>query len=731
MTLIARTPRAIYARLITLAYALAFTPGAAFASTPSSEPKRHCQFPENPSGPGNFFEPPAWPPRLAANRFARPGIVRASHDHFYLFIAYRALAGMPLGSQAQQRLAPFDPCWTTNADSYPGYDASAAPALVEARAQWEARRRAAKAPKAKDEALGETPNCHADAFRTAARTLESRLVSYGNSADLRDWIAGQDAVFANCSGAAALPADPGTDAPLWLRQDRAYQQGAAALYKGAHDDAARRFDLIATDDASPWHTIAPYLAARADIRSALSADANPAALARARARLEPLANATEASPLRSDALRLLQMVKLKTEPRELLAQLDEQLTAAELLDSVGQDLADYAPAYYAGGGRERSDLPFAAWFSSMRGTGANAARAAQLWRESAQPAWLVAALTLAKADTPELASTLADAAAVPSSSPAYATVRYHMARLGTQHGPALAIVDAALAARPALLIEDANAMRRIGLAHATSLPDVARFLARSNAMGGLFGQLPSVDADGANVLNTGLTLDMLVAISQMPSVPLPLRSELATVAWTRAFILARPDISSKLAPRIKAIFPTAAPLVENMLKETDPVRRRAAGAMLLARFPGMVGNVRANLIGDVAPDAFPQVGMRNATSRDGERVNWWCSFPEAPYGMHKELFTVTPHFLTAAERKVLAAERAALASTPNATDYLAALVMAHAQREPGDSRLPEALSRLIRGDGGCAKGPLTKAMFQHLHKHFKRSAAAKRTPTHR
>ena len=290
-------------------------------------------------------------------------------------------------------------------------------------------------------------------------------------------------MFANCSGPSALPADPAAEAPAWLRQDRAYQQAAAALYKGAYQDAARRFDLIAADAASPWHAMAPYLAARADIRSAAAEQADPAGLERARARLEPLANAPEASSMRRDALRLLQRVKLKTQPKELLAQLDAQLTGAEALEAIGQDLYDYAPAYYAGGGRERSDLPFAAWLSAMRGTGANAVRAAQLWRDSAQPAWLVAALTLARPDTPGLAQTLADGAALAPDAPAYTTVRYHLARLAPQSAAAVKMVDAALAARPALQIEDTNAMRRIGLAHAGSLPEAARFLVRSNAMG--------------------------------------------------------------------------------------------------------------------------------------------------------------------------------------------------------------------------------------------------------
>jgi len=46
---------------------------------------------------------------------------------------------------------------------------------------------------------GSYENCQADGFRNAIATLESRVRTWGaKSAELADWIKGQDAVFSNC-----------------------------------------------------------------------------------------------------------------------------------------------------------------------------------------------------------------------------------------------------------------------------------------------------------------------------------------------------------------------------------------------------------------------------------------------------------------------------------------------------------------------------------------------------
>lgn len=62
-------------------------------------------------------------------------------------------------------------------------------------------------------------NCLPDAFRNAAKTLDDRVAKNGVGDDTKEWVKGQDAVFANCGGDAAAPAEL-TAGPEWLRRDR-------------------------------------------------------------------------------------------------------------------------------------------------------------------------------------------------------------------------------------------------------------------------------------------------------------------------------------------------------------------------------------------------------------------------------------------------------------------------------------------------------------------------------
>ena len=78
-------------------------------------------------------------------------------------------------------------------------------------------------------------NCLVDAFANATATLTDRRARYGkpgqpDTPEIADWIAGQQAVFSNCSGAGQTPQPAPANAPPWLRQDRAYQTAAAAFY---------------------------------------------------------------------------------------------------------------------------------------------------------------------------------------------------------------------------------------------------------------------------------------------------------------------------------------------------------------------------------------------------------------------------------------------------------------------------------------------------------------------
>ncbi len=131
-------------------------------------------------------------------------------------------------------------------------------------------------------------NCLDDAFRVAAATLEARGREHGaGSAEVMEWVRGQDAVFSNCAGPrpvyswspkeAPVPAAVAPDrtpgmlgagSPVWLQQDRAYQVAAAQFYRTDFDGAIAGFRAVAADGASPWAKTSRYVVARAMIRRA-------------------------------------------------------------------------------------------------------------------------------------------------------------------------------------------------------------------------------------------------------------------------------------------------------------------------------------------------------------------------------------------------------------------------------------------------------------------------------
>ena len=150
------------------------------------------------------------------------------------------------------------------------------------------------------------------------------------SPELREWIAGQDAVFKNCDGDDKNPVHPNdlpaTADPL-LRADRNYQIAAAHFYSGHYSDAEAAFDAISHDVTSPWQSIAPYLAARAVIRQIsdnLNGFAEPDRLAKdvplvkdAERRLKAVIDDPRREHWHHDARKLLNLIAFRTEPESL------------------------------------------------------------------------------------------------------------------------------------------------------------------------------------------------------------------------------------------------------------------------------------------------------------------------------------------------------------------------------------------------------------------------------
>lgn len=718
------------------------------AASVHADGERACRFPQAPSYEGNIFEPSTWPVTdLEAYSSGRLGVIRPSYDHYYLFIAHRVLSGLAITPDDVERLRRHDPCWYNEARNYGyNYDPTRDEAFQAAQHQWrEQRDKITEIPSAGEisgmrMSVGgyqEYLNCYADAFRTAAKVLEARLAAYGHPPAVLDWVRAQDRVFVNCESPAAMPDDAPPSAPRWLHLDRDYQQAAALFYAGQYDDAIKRFDAIAATSDSPWREIAPYLAARALIRSAqptvqrdyLDRDK----LEVAETRLKSMLDNNPDDPMRKDMGRLLQYVQLRTQPETVLAALETRFAASRLPESIGQDVTDFWMAYRSSGEIDAL-LPFSYWLQTLRSD--NFATAFEQWQKSRSLPWLVAALQLAKTDTPELAVLLSAAEQVPAKSPAYVTAQYHLARLARDDRTALRIVDEVLNL-PAMQrsIQDVNAFKRIGVARATTLTEFARYAPRQSAMKH-YGILPNLDDDSVGFFNQGLPLDDLVKVHTMKELPDAFRRELSIVIWTRAFVLKRHDISRQFAPAIKRLLPESAKLIDDMLKAPDEKTRQAVGAILMARYPGLVGNMTSSITYTKKLDQIALANMRRDFKQESNRDNWWCSFSESIWWARKPPAEIPqepepPTFLSAQALAALRDERKQLRTIPNATDYLSDLVLAWAKKSPRDPRLPQALHMLIRSSrGGCVDASNSGAMFRHLHKYFPTSHWAKITRVH-
>jgi len=211
---------------------------------------------------------------------------------------------------------------------------------------------------------GSYENCQADGFHTAVATLESRAKTWGaKSAELADWIKGQDAVFSNCGSGDQLswmkdrpviprstPTAAPTGATILLRQDRAYQIAAAEFYAGNFGDARASFQAIAEDISSPWRGIAAYLVARTLVRDAFLSvpptDDQPLAgfnsdkMKQAQKQLESVRDQHLEGISPRTIQELLNLVRLRSEPDARLRELSAAVAGPKPDAYYKQNLGD-------------------------------------------------------------------------------------------------------------------------------------------------------------------------------------------------------------------------------------------------------------------------------------------------------------------------------------------------------------------------------------------------------
>ncbi|HLZ13268.1 MAG TPA: hypothetical protein VKP58_11835 [Candidatus Acidoferrum sp.] len=709
-------------------------------------------FQDGPDGPDQDF---------AAGKL---GILLPGFHSSYLVVAYRYLSDVKLSSEQQAGAVQV---WQGNVT--PGQAD-----MEKAVAEWRKARGlppqvdiARYAIVSEEQPYSYFTNCNADAFQTATRTLQDRIAKYGaTSAELEEWVAGQDQVFANCGGESKIiPAAISAGPPLLLA-DRAYQIAAANFYARNFDDAVKEFDAIAQDPASPWAGISPYLAARALIRKANllnkpNEDFDPAAMSAAQARLERILSDPRAAAIHQQTARLLNFILFRTEPKKRVAELGEILLKPGSNANFSQDLWDFVLLLSHGeNGGELSD-----WIKTLGALTTNshshavtgqqsdlAKHSLTRWHETRSLPWLIAALTAAKPDDTEVRSLLTAAQQVSASSPGYLTVRYYALRLMIATGqldPARKELDLLLA-KPAISIGSRNLLNEQRLALATSLEDFLRHAPETPVPSTIDYATEEVVPDDskpgepyfsdyvAKIFQKRLPLPTLVQAAESPTMPKLLRRDVARSAWVRSVLLGDLAAALELQP---ALHELDQPLWTNMesfrLAKTDAEKHFAALVVILSN-PGMKPSVRGGL-------------PRSTTfgELDRFRDNWWCTDMEGGPNWGKNFFSEYnkesnlkfvdrdadfpfPSWLTDAQKSQASSEWAKLGTVGAAPNILTRQVLAYANEHPGDPSVPMALHLAVRSTRfGCANietTHLSKAAFDLLHQRYPQTEWTKKTP---
>lgn len=297
------------------------------------------------------FVPEHYPANASQFADGHLGVLQRGYYHAPLIVAYRYLHG---GKLSDAEKAVYNP------PAPPPYDEK----------NWQARQNAAEAAKPNNrwvvarsavdgaKGIGDVPqertierrqanytfkdfelNCTDGAFENAIATLNARAKVWGaGSAEFKEWVRGQDAVFSNCEKPSAAPAAIDAAWPALLRQDRAYQIAAANFYAGNFDEAVKEFEEVGRDASSPWSKWGEYLAARAEVRkagAAVSSDRETAAF--------------DLDLLKAAQTRLLRVERQTKDPAMRHAVEDElgfiqvRLDPSARLDAVGAALAGLRP----------------------------------------------------------------------------------------------------------------------------------------------------------------------------------------------------------------------------------------------------------------------------------------------------------------------------------------------------------------------------------------------------
>lgn len=699
----------------------------------------------------NRFASQFQPANLSNYAGGNLGVVPGSYWRLNHYLAYKAAKGKPLTPEQVDALSAYD--WRVGPHAAMGYEQDEE---QNGTGEWNAGRQkyapALKAPATSAVGVMTSSvdhesyiNCHADAFRQAAATLEARAkLGAGGKPDgwTRQWLIGQDAVFSNCEPPLALigatplklvvhlPPPLPKGAPEWLKFDHAYQTAAAHFYGRNLDLARTQFQAIAQQPKSPWQTYGGYLAARSLVRKAALQHPrrgdDPSTLERGalltQAKKELQALTTSYRPAR----RMLWLVEARLHPKERVAALARILDQEPFNEDTPTLLGDYLVLLDE---QTRANMiqakePMTAWIGAMQAEyGAEAAELAprrklamdtirKSWLKQADPLWLAPLLNLAQAGELSAAEKKAAADVAPKH-PLYMTLQYRLTRLD--------IADKELARA------DKNIDRLLAAHRKTmSLATANRFLAlKMGTTGTLDGFLkaslrrPEQFDEAASALpEPAETADDFVLIAlrhfpmselktllKHPQLPAAWKARLQETVFTRALIFNDETSALELLDTIAKSRKNTAHLYARYRAAATGAPRRLAGNLILV-------NTR---------ELEPAVPGTNGTVR-----YWGCATPsdkfELPFLDEGTAPPAPPRFLSKQQLDQADKEYKRMLALPLRSEFVAPALLEWAASKPADDEAPKALHLLVAATRMECTSGTSKPEKEQMRARYSRTA---------
>jgi hypothetical protein len=699
---------------------------------------------------------------LAQYAHGNLGVILPSFARSYLVVGYRYLSSRPLTPGEQNGALKYWLWKLRGSWGEPSKDPTAEWSAARTRIVGKGEEPAGLAEfrSKMTEFINPTSICQPDAFHTAALTLKDRTRRFGaKSTELREWIRGQDVVFSNCDRGPHVPAMVEERSPALLKADRRYQIAAAHFYAGDFITAIKEFDQITQDKGSPWHIIAPYLAARSSVRRRSD-------FADAKARLQPILRDNTRRSIHRAVRKLLGYIAYHVDPERRTHELARVLAGPRADPDFEQDIidytfgldrwmGDYGDQYVPDDTDEKRETRKSGWeqkhyrelskfamseeltdwiFTFKQSGEAGRTHAINRWRQHHTLPWLVAAIAKVDAGDKVAPELVHAAEQAPSDSPAYATLAYHRVRLLLQTGEqekARALLAQLL---PELEKKISTSSFNLFLGQRmkviTNFEDFLAYASRPSVgddsgegdVGDdwlecgwnktdcamlVYGKPNKnetplerrFDLDAALILNMRLPLELLAQAEASPELPENLRKELAVSVFTRAAILGRHDIAATFITDAARAYPVMKNELESYANATSPQDKWRAALFTVLHFPGV----------------RPYVNARSGRSTplqkiDNYRDNWWCkdigSDPDQTNYMKddgtrrefKERHNGSgfPAFLSADQIGAAKSEWKTLVASGSAADYLPQQTLKWARDGPDDPRIPEALHLAVR-----------------------------------